>query len=785
MLKRTLLMALWGAGLGLVVPAVADTVSGTVVDSEGRAVAGARVQVVGSGRQVLTDSEGRFTLENLPNTDLELHVGGRHFMHTNVHIHGSDDDIRVELRDTVFEVIDVTALPWHVSQLESAAPVTVLSGDSLRARQASTLGDTLSHELGVHSTYNGPVAGSPIIRGQGGPRVLVAQNGLDVGDASRIGPDHAVATEATTARQIEILRGPATLFYGSGAIGGVVNVVDDRVPRDSDTFGAWQLEYNSAGREPVVQGSVNAGLGSFAVHADGFWREAENLRIPQDAETEGHRELYRGQLDNSAYDSHGLTLGGSYLAPEGFVGLSVGHLARDYGIPGHSHGDEFVRAEMEQDRVQVIGEYQLHNPLLSEVRGRYGYTDYQHSEMEGGAPLTTFANTLHEGKLELFHHPWREWRGALSLHYRHEDFAAVGEEAFTPPSITETVAAALMEEHHFGDWLVQLGARVERVTIDADDVLLGGDAARGLYSIRHEFTPVSLSAGVVWDFVPGYNLGLSLTRSQRAPSAAELLSNGAHLAARAYEVGALYEVLANDEGDWVVNFAERPIELETANNLDISLRKFEGDIGFVLGVFYNRIDDFYYERATGLAGELHHDHGDEEEHDHGHEEAHGHEDDHEGESDDADALPLFVFTAADIESYGVETEWHWQLSRPVKLVAQADYVRMQLRDGGDLPRVPPLRLGLHLHYESGPLSARAGVTRHFSQSRIATYETETDGYTWVDAEFTYQLGNRGDTRLFLRADNLTDEDARVHTSFIKNLAPLPARSVSVGLRSRF
>lgn len=773
MLRKSWLIA--AASLWLTLPAMAATVSGTVVDSAGQPVSGVRVQVVGSSRAVQTGSTGRFTFEDLPHADIELHVSGRHFMHRNVHVHGSDKEVWVQLRDTVFEVIDVTALPWHVSQLESAAPVTVLAEDALRARQASTLGDTLKHELGVHSTYNGPVAGSPIIRGQSGPRVLVAQNGLDVGDVSRVGPDHAVAAEASTARQIEILRGPATLFYGSGAIGGVVNVVDDRVPRDTDTFGAWQLEYNSAGREPVVQGSVNIGLESVAIHMDGFWREAGNLRVPFDA-TEEQREHYPGQLHNSAYDSYGASLGGSYLLPEGFVGLSVGHLVRDYGIPGHSHGDALVSAALEQNRVQFIGELQLHNPLLSEVRGRYGYTDYEHFEREGGIPLTTFSASLHEGKLELFHHPWREWRGAMSLHYRYEDFAAVGEEAFTPPATTESLAVALMEERHFGDWLVQLGVRAEHVSLDAKEALLPSDATPGLEGIRHTYTPLSFSAGMVWDFVDGYNLGLSLTRSQRAPSAAELLSNGPHLAAGSYEVGALYEVTGDEHGDWSVDFAERPLAMETANNVDLSLRKFEGEIGFVAGLFYNRIDDFYYERATAWLAEGHsHDH------DHDHEvhseSVHG----QEGEQ----GLPVFAFTAADVDSYGVETEWHWQLAAPVKLVAKADYVRMRLRNGGDLPRVPPLRIGLHLHYDAGPLTASVGATRHFSQSRTADYETVTGGYVWADAELTYQLGRSGDTRVFLRAANLTNEDARAHSSFIKELAPLPARSVTVGLRSRF
>ncbi|HEY7886508.1 MAG TPA: TonB-dependent receptor [Cellvibrionaceae bacterium] len=780
MFKKWLLVS---ACLGLAHMASADTVRGVVLDSEGRGIADATVQVVGTSRKVVTDSEGRFALEDLPNADLELHVSSRAFMHTNVHIHGTDDNVQVLMRGSVIEVIDVTALPWHVSQMESAAPVTVLSGDKLRSKQSSTLGATLNREVGVHSSYNGPAAATPIIRGLSGPRVMVAQNGLDVGDASRIGPDHSVASEATTARQIEILRGPATLFYGSGAIGGVVNVVDDRIPRDAETFGAGQIEYNSANREPVVQGSINTGAGDFAVHADAFWREAEDLRIPRSDHHHDDHES-NGILEGSAYDSQGLTLGGSYLMPEGFAGLSIGRLERNYGIPGHSHGDEFVHAELEQDRLQLVSEYQLHNAFLSEVRARYGYTDYQHQEIEGGMALTTFANTLHEARADIFHHPWREWRGAVSLHYRNQDFSAVGEEAFTPASTTESLAIALMEERHFGDVLLQLGARAEHVTISADDVLLSGDSSRGIYSIDHEFTPFSLSAGVVWDFTPGYNLGVSLSRSQRAPSSAELLSNGPHLGSGSYEIGALYDVVANDHGDWVVNFSRAPMELETANNIDISLRKFEGDLGFVVGAFYNRFDDFYYQRATDLVGEFHHDHGDEHD-DHGHDSHdHGH-DDHGHDDHSEDSLPVFIFTAADMKTYGLEGELHWKFAQPLTFIVRGDYTRMQLRDGGDLPRVPPLRLGAELNYDQGPLTASINATRYFSQSRIAEFETETAGYTWVSAEVAYRFGGTATTTVFLRGDNLANEEARVHSSFIKDIAPLPARSLSLGLRSRF
>lgn len=752
--------------------ASAATIQGVVSDAAGLPVGEATVQVVGTGTRAVTNAAGEFALQNLSSDDVELHVRAPRYSHKNVHVHGGSDSLRIVLNETVMEIVDVTALPWHVSQMESAAPVSVLNGDDLRDQQAATLGDTLGKQIGVHSSYYGPVAGTPIIRGLSGPRVLVAQNGLDVGDVSRSGPDHAVTGEATTARQIEILRGPATLFYGSGAVGGVINVVDDRIPQDTDTFGQWQLEYNGANSEPVVQGSVNAGVGDFAVHVDGFWREADDLEVPGYAEIEPDGDGTYGVLKNSAYDSQGATIGGSYISDNGFTGLSVGQLERTYGIPGHSHDGVDVQAELEQNRLQFVSEYSFSHNILAEARLRYGYTDYQHRELEGDAIGTVFTNELHEARLELFHQPFAEWRGAISIHAKHQDTAAQGEEAFTPPSVTDSIALAVMEEKHFGDWLVQLGARVEHINVEASNVLLDGEGERGLYRIEQDFTPYSLSLGTVWDFTEGYNVGVSLSHSLRAPSATESLSLGPHLGAGSYEVGAIFAIAANDTGDWVVNFADHALEMEASNNIDISLRKFSGDIGFVAGVFYNHVDNFYYPRATELEAESGHDHDHDE---HGHDEE-GHDD---------ELLPVYQFTSADVELYGVEAEVHWQVSAPLVLRLTSDYTHASLRNGGNLPRMPPMRAGLAVDYDSGPWKINVSASHYFDADNTAAFETDTEGYSWVDAEVSYGFELLGDARVFARGNNLLNQTARVHSSFIKAIAPRAARSVSVGLRTRF
>ncbi|WP_040515463.1 TonB-dependent receptor, partial [Paraglaciecola polaris] len=575
---------------------LAQTIEGTVVNNNGRAVAGATIEVEGVGAETTTDKAGRFVFSNLSVGKQELHISSSGFAHLHQDISVPEQGVKqieFTLQRSPIEVIDVYATPIHMSVMESASPVSVLSGETLRRQQASTLGDSLEKLPGVQSNFHGGVASTPIIRGLSGPRVLISQNGLDVSDVSRVGPDHSVASEASTAQQIEVLRGPATLFYGSGAVGGVVNVVDGRVPTDNTTRGEWLLETSSVDDKKLGSFNLTTGYESFGFYADGYWRESNDYDVPvaPDADSDEPQEHV---VKNSSEKSDGVTLGASYLFDSGYVGLAIEQFNREYGIPGHSHGggegeEENVYADLEQTRIQLLGELNLDNPWINKINLRVGFTDYEHAEIEEGAVGTLFENETHEIKLDFIHNPIADWNGGISFHYKNSDVAAQGEEAFTPPSEAQTIALAIMEERHFGDVLLQFGARIERVTIDANNVLLpmldahGHDEAEEVvddhdhdhdheeeasvtrvFELDHEFTPVSLSAGLVWDFTPGYNLGLSISRSERAPSAAELLSFGAHIGTGTYEVGALFAL--HDDGS-SIGLTTKNIDLETANNI--------------------------------------------------------------------------------------------------------------------------------------------------------------------------------------------------------------------------
>ena len=777
--------------------ALAQTLSGTVTNAAGKPLANATVEIEALKRVTSTNELGEFTFSNVKEGDYTLHIFASGFAHLHEHAQVQSDNAEganFVLARSAIEVIDVHATPMHLSVMESATPVSVLSGETLRRQQAATLGDTLEKLPGVQSNFHGNVASTPIIRGLSGPRVLITQNGLDVSDVSRVGPDHAVASEASTAKQIEVLRGPATLFFGSGAIGGVVNVVDQRVPTSTETRGEFVLETQTVNDQKLGTFNVTTGVDNMAFYADGFYRDSNDYETPVAPDIDDPDGAH--VVENSNEESSGFTLGTSYLFDQGYVGVAVERFEREYGVPGHSHGgDTSVFADLEQTKYQLLGEYNFTNDFLQSVHFRAGYTDYEHAEVEGGLLGTTFSNETEELRVELLHKPMAGWRGGISLHYKGSDVFAQGEEAFTPPSEMEMFAVALMEERHFGDFLVQLGARAESVTLDASSVLLpeldahehddehdhdehahdeheGSEFVRQ-FAVDQEFTPISLSAGVVYTINESYNVGVSLSRSERAPSASELLSFGPHIGTRTYEIGALFDL--SEEGEFVLS--QTAIDLETANNIDLTFRKTQGDVGFVFNAFYNQVDNYYFQEETGLFAESGHDHDHDEE---------GHGEEEHSEDEHSDELPVYLFGSADAVLHGFELQVAWQTTDNLKLDFFADYVKARLKDGGALPRTSPMRVGSHVAYTLDNIRADLDITYFAKQDDISTFETETDGYTLVDASITYDipLGDI-DLSVYLSGENLTDEEARVHTSFLKDIAPRPGRNFAFGVRGYF
>lgn len=780
--------------------ALAATINGTVTDTKKQPIANATIHVHGKSKSVQSNAQGQFSIDI--DAKSQLHISKDNYLDSRISLENTDDTINVTLKPTSVETVVVYASALHKNSLEMISPVSVLSGDELKNKAKPTLGETLKGIPGVNASYFGPVSSSPIIRGLGGPRVKITQNGLDSSDASRIGPDHATSSDSLAAEQIEVLRGPSTLLYGSGAIGGVVNVVDNRIPTNNidSLSGAAQYTHDTVSNANTFAAKLETGSDNFNFHFDGTKRSGDDYQTPRfnlpdeheegEVHVEGDEETATS-VENTFIDSETVNFGTSYVGEHLTVGFSYGNIETDYGIPGHSHahhehdhaheeageheeheGEEHaetpVYAHLEQDRWQGLVSYAFHDNWIESINLRLGYTDYTHSEIEDGAIGTTFSNETTEARLNV-EHQLGQWHGMIGYHYSESDYDAIGEEAFTPASITTTHALYLLEERKFGDVTVELGARLEDYEIKSDvdthhhshdDEPVSADET---VNYTQSFTNLSASAGAIWEYMPSHNLAVSLSHSERAPLSAELLSNGVHIATGTYELGLGYHIEGNE-----AHFEPEEIKQETSTNLDISLRRFSGDFGYTVNFFYNDIKNFYYQQNTGLVFD----------------EMDGFEPAANGHSD---AIDVYQFTSKDAELYGFEFDVHYQINPSAMVKVFGDSTRAKLKDNeGNLPRIPANKLGSELQYTLGSAQFTLTGTHYFEQNDISAYETTTDGYTLIDLQANYQLDlGAVDTQLYLSVDNITDELGFVHSSFIKDIAPLPGRNFQFGVRGYF
>jgi iron complex outermembrane receptor protein len=771
--------------------ASSQTVRGLVVDAQGQPVANAKVHVHGRQQYVYTNAAGEFIIQSPHNA--ELHIAAKGF--GDEFVKADSSAVKVALTAGGIERIKVSASGLHHYDLEMAHPVSVLSGEQLALKTEPTIGETLKSLPGVHSNYYGPVAASPVIRGLDGPRVKLLSNGLDTGDVSRVGPDHAITADAITTEQIEVLRGPSTLLYGSGAIGGVVNIVDNRIPRQLRApQTVLDSRYNSVSDEKSIALTHDGSADQLAWHFDGFDRQSNNYDVPTFTNDEGETSE---QLENSWLDNQSLNGGLSWVGSQGLFGVTVGHIDSNYGIPGHhahgeeheedhdeaEHAEEGVYAAVKQDRVGIAGE--IYSPLagIETLSFNGAYTDYQHVEMEADVAGTTFKNKSFENRITVEHADIAGWHGLVGIHQQSSDYQAFGEEAFTPNSISDSYALFLLEEKSFGEVTAQLGARVERTKHRADSIAFIHDHEEDHeegHEEEHEdeqtkdfakFNAASVSAGLVWNFVPGYQWAASLSRSERAPSAAEIYANGAHIATSSYELGLAYQL--DDDGDILLNTNSMPTEV--ANNIDIGFRKIEGDLTFSYNFFFNQIDNFLYQANTGLTMEdlVEHDHDDHAEDEEDHDHAHG-------------DFDIYQYQQRDVRMYGLEFALAYQIDAAQQVSLFADSVRARLKDGSDLPRIPPIKAGVEYQYQAQQWSANLGATYYASQNKVSAYETETASYTSVDASVSYFFDlSSVDMTAFVKATNLTDKLGFVHSSFIKEDAPLPGRAITLGVTARF
>ena len=663
---------------------------------------------------------------------------------------------------TELDPITVTASPFDREADELAQPVDVLYGEELERRRAGTLGETLDGQPGISSADFGPGVGRPVIRGQGGPRVLLLENGASSMDASAISGDHAVAIDPAHAEQIEIIKGPATLIYGSAAAAGVINVVNGRLPREviPGVHGSLRTDWrdNAARRSGSLD--LSAGIGEYVLRLDLSGLDAGDIEIPGFAELDpAPGEEPEGRLQNSSVTTGSGALTAGWVTPERVLALSLSRLHSNYGIPEGHHddggdapvtADGAVRILLEQTRVDARGEWLNLGPI-ERIRSRIGVNDYRHTELEGAATGTVFDISEAEARVELTHAPIGDWRGVFGLQLNDRDYAAIGDEAFVPPVRSRSAGLFLVEEYPLGDDRLELGARVERLLHRADA------------NPDRNFTPLSLSAGYVRRLDPWHHLRLTASRSQRAPAAEELYSYGPHLATRSFERGA------------------SGLSVETANNLELGLDRHERRWSWQVSLFANFAQDYVYQSEVdaGLnadgSGTAARD---------------GRADrvDEDGRLADDGELLLVDYRQDDARLYGLEVETRLRFGdgpRALQLRLFGDTVRGRISGGPNLPRITPTRLGAGLSAGLGPVLGNVELTRVFEQDRVSPLETPTGGHTLLGVDFDWPVPGRTPVNLYLRGRNLLDEDLRRHTSFVKDIAPLPGRSVLIGASWEF
>ncbi len=658
----------------------------------------------------------------------------------------------------------VTASPLGSDLFSSVDPVNVLQGQGLQLRRQPTLGETVGQEVGVSSTYFGPNASRPIIRGLGTFDIRVLNNGLGIIDASAASPDHAVAVSPFAAERVEVVRGPATVMYGGNAIGGVVNTIDGRIAQEGmlkPVDGVADYRYGGANYLSAGGLRLNAGNQAFVLHVDGYATKNQDLRIPGSAWTSTVQAQRgeagpSGRLPNSQGDSDTVGIGGSVmLGGKGYAGVSYSQFNTTYGTVAEPD----VTIELKQDAWNFAGELRDTVPGLRALRAKYSYTDYRHTEFEGSEAGTVFKSNGYNLRIEGLHRPVGPLTGAVGLEIVDFKFSALGAEAFLPDTKTSSAAGFIYEELPYGPWKFSFGGRASSVKVEASEF-----AQAGLPADSRSFTPWSAAVGAFYSFSEAWGLGANVSYTQRAPTFQELYADGPHIATNAFEVG------------------DRSLGNVTSTAVDVTLKRRGQFFTSSLGVFYNAFSNYIAQFPTGIFRNP------------------------EDRSVTPDAAPIvdpdtgeevvpleqFDYRQVKARFYGVEAEarfpiWN-QAGNLVTMALQADYVNATDRSNGQaLPFIPPFRFGATLGFQRERFTAAVGGLVAAAQNRVPQFQTTTPGYSnvFASASYAFKLGDAATLEAFLQATNLLDETIRYSTSNLKDIAPAGRRAVMAGLRGTF
>ena len=645
----------------------------------------------------------------------------------------------------------VTGNPLGVGSDQMVIPISILNGRELSLRRENTLAETLNSIPGVSNSSFGPSVGRPMIRGMDSDRIKILQNGVNNLDASNLSFDHGVSIDPLIIEQIDVIRGPATLLYGGGAVGGVVNAIDHRIPKEKfeGITGRGEVRYGGANLEQSNAAVVDVGTGNFVMHFDAYNRDAKNLKIPGNAlsarkstsrswdpATKSY-ESYLGdhgtnKLINSQSETKGGAIGASIIFDRGYAGVSYAKHQTQYGSPLESA----VSIDMDNDRFDFASEIRDLGTFFDRAKFRAAYTDYIHKEIENGSINTTFKNQGVDGTFELGHQPLLGMKGLVGLQFESGKFQALGAEAFVPSSKTNSQSIYLYEELPIDKHKVTFGLRHGQHDVDSKG---GGD----FIAANKNFKTNNSAIGGLYTLNSQWSLTGNLSHNERAPSYFELYANGVHAATGTYEQG------------------QANLKIEKSNGLDGQIRWKSGQDSLTLGIYSTKFSNYIGLRSTDAFS--------------------------------LDHYKISQFSGIKAEFKGVELEGKSMLTDNLQLNVRGDYVDAKDKtNGGYVPRISPLKLGAGFKYEFDRFGARLDVLHAFKQDRVASnYNYEggkeliTDAYTNVSMMATYKLPTQYNLEAFTRANNLLDEEIREHASFLKDIAPMGGRSIMFGLRGEF
>ena len=659
------------------------------------------------------------------------------------------------------------------------ATVTVVPNEEIRRNPGNTLGDLLFAKAGITGSTFAPGASSrPIIRGLDVNRVGILENGIGGGGASDLGEDHFVPIDPLATNQVEVIRGPATLRYGSQSIGGIVSATNNRIPSAIPARGiVTELRGNVSSVDNGLNGAVllDAGQGNFAFHADAYGRSAGDYGIPSNPYRFDATRPFNGKQPNSSVHSDGASVGGSYIFDRGFFGVAVSQTNSLYHIPGIDGEDHKTRIDARQTKVNSKGELRPDSSTIEAIRFWLGATDYKHSEIGLGDPLNPatdglrqqFTNKEQEGRVEVQLAPvnlsFAALSTALGIQAGHQRLTAPSPDnpGLWDPNTNTRVAGFLFNEFKFTETLkAQVAGRIERIKLFGMTPNFPGDFlpdGNPLVAIQRspEFTPKSISLGVIKNLAWDLAASITAQRVERAPKPAELFSRGAHDATGTFDIG------------------NPNLNIEVASSIEVGLRRAAGPFRFEATAYLTRFNNFIYRRLTGAMCDA---------------------------TFDTCGVPggglkQAVYSQRDAIFRGGEFQSQWDIA-PLwagvfGLESQFDLVRATFTDGTNVPRIPPVRVGGGVFYRDGSWLARVNLLHAFSQNNITDVETPTPGYNLLKAEISYtrKIKEAGipiyEITLGVTCDNLLNDDIRNSVSFTKDEVLLPGRNVRLFANVRF